>query len=314
MRALVLVLAGLLCALAPAQARQATLGLVDGTEVTGWFVDVNEERIVLKVGGRDLAFTRAQVRTCVFRDANGQEPAAGNPPANPPATGPATTPAAPGGAAAAAPSGAPSGGTAPPPGAQDPAPAAQPPVQDPGAPTPRAGQPGGQPAGQAPAAGEPTQDDGGAAPGPRSTPRSRQLWERRMEALDMRFPWLFPAEPLQWISLGITLFALLSLGVHFAARVAATEEMGFGRAAAMGFWMLVAGIAQTAVVPGSREALGLAGALNAAVAIVLFRVVYGLSLAASLLALCMFSVQGGLLYGLLMLIDATLRSIGNTTF
>jgi len=119
---------------------------------------------------------------------------------------------------------------------------------------------------------------------------------------------------MQWISLSVMLFALLSLAVHFAARLAAAENRTFSRATGIGLWMLLTGIGQLAVLPTSNTALGAAIAGNTIVVIVLFGVVYGLSFAGSLLGTIVLAVETGIGFAVLQLVDATLRSIGNTTF
>jgi hypothetical protein len=148
----------------------------------------------------------------------------------------------------------------------------------------------------------------------RSAPSVRGLWQTRMRALDRSYPWLFPAEPLQWISLGIGMFALLSLAVHFGARIAATEHRGFGRATGVGLWLLLSGVAQIAMVPASTQAVVGAVAGSSIAMIVLYGIVYGLSFGGALLATLVLAIEGGLGFALLQLVDATLRSIGNTTF
>jgi len=78
--------------------------------------------------------------------------------------------------------------------------------------------------------------------------------------------------------------------------------------------MLLTGIGQLAVLPPTSAALGAAFAGNSIVVLVLFGVVYGLSFAGSLLGTIILAVEGGIGFALLQLVDATLRSIGNTTF
>src|SRR5262249_26923961 len=54
---------------------------------------------------------------------------------------------------------------------------------------------------------DPAPDGGGAASSPAAAPAPhrhvRALWDARIDALDRAYPWLFPAERLQWISLGV---------------------------------------------------------------------------------------------------------------
>ena len=140
------------------------------------------------------------------------------------------------------------------------------------------------------------------------------LWGQRMQAVDTRFPWLFPAEPFQWISLSILLFALLSLGVHCGVRIAAMEPVAFGRATAIGLWLLVSGLLQVAWVPGVTPAVVGTLVLNSMLALYLFKLAYGLSLRAGLLAWLLVAVQAAVGYGALVLTDTMFRSIGNTAF
>lgn len=165
--------------------------------------------------------------------------------------------------------------------------------------------------GSEPSAG---QEEPAAVASPRSGRRTRGLLDRRLRALDDRFPWLAPTESFQWVSLGVTLFALLSLAIHFAARLSATELLGFGRATLIAAWIMLAGFVQVAIVPDASPALALAVVVNAVMLLLCFRFVYDLSVPAAGLAVFLFAIESGLGLALLRLIDATLRSIGNATF
>jgi hypothetical protein len=192
--------------------------------------------------------------------------------------------------------------------AADPAGAAR----EPSAPTARAATEDGATAD----AQRPAQDDEGAA-GARSPRQQRlasSLWDARLRALDDRYPWLAPTESFQWVSLGITLFALLSLAIHIAARLAASELLGFGRATLAAAWIMLAGLVQVAAVSDAGHALALAVVANAVMLLLCFRFLYRLPVPAAGLAVFLFVVQVGLGFALLRLVDATLRSIGNTTF
>lgn len=157
---------------------------------------------------------------------------------------------------------------------------------------------------------QPEPDVGGAT----APVRYRSLWQKRLDALDRRYPWLFPAEPLQWISLGVMLFALLSLAVHFAARMAASDSLQFGRALFLGAWLLLTSVGLLAVLPPHNQALFGAIVGNLVATTILYAIVYGLSFGGAVLAVFLLAIEGGIGFGLLQLVDATLRSIGNTTF
>ncbi|MGE3174516.1 MAG: hypothetical protein AB7O97_17935 [Planctomycetota bacterium] len=303
MRSLLLFLVGILCtAVAPAQARQVKLELEDGKVVEGLVVEIDSRAIRVDVDGVQTTYQTDQIRKAQFTEVDGPAPKVSGEPAapvavQPAAPQPASPPTAQSAPVASAPAAAP----------EHPAPAAES-----AAPPASASPPADAP--QQPAAGA---GDPAAAASTPTVHRRRgftPLWRDRTEALDRRYPWLFPAEPLQWISLGVMLFALLSLAVHYASRMAAAEQPGFGRACGLGAWLLLSSMAQVAFVPGTRE--GIAGAIggSAVVMIVLFGVTYRLSFGASILALLLLTIEGAVGYGVLQLVDSTLRSIGNTTF
>ena len=54
--------------------------------------------------------------------------------------------------------------------------------------------------------------------------------------------------------------------------------------------------------------------VNSILALLMFKLAYGLSVGAGVIAFVLLNIQAGVGYALLLLIDATLRSIGNTTF
>jgi len=258
MRVLLILLVGLLCAVASGQSRQAVLELADGTKVSGRVLRLDTDSVVLLVGNSEREYGKRHIRSCVFSDVPGlsrdEEPNAAQPVVS--ADGPASA--------------------------------------------------------HAPIAAASEQRAGVQS---RPTVRSgRRLWHQRIQAMDLRFPWLFPAEPLQWISLGIMLFALLSLAVHFGARIAATEPVTFGRATGLALWFLMSGVAQVALVPGVAPAVVGCIIVNSILALLMFKLAYGLSVGAGVIAFVLLNIQAGVGYALLLLIDATLRSIGNTTF
>ena len=78
--------------------------------------------------------------------------------------------------------------------------------------------------------------------------------------------------------------------------------------------LLLSAVGQMAVVPATPEALIGVVAGNTLVMVVLFGLAYSLSFGGALLATFLLAIEGGLGYALLQLVDATLRSIGDTTF
>jgi hypothetical protein len=143
--------------------------------------------------------------------------------------------------------------------------------------------------------------------------REQSLWRQRMQALDERWPWLSPAAPHQWFSLGLMFLVIASLMVHASVRIAGAEAATFGRALAIAAWYLVTGVAQVATVPGTDFALVLVLLLNPSLALFWLREFFGLPRIAAVVA---FAVQVGFValgYGVLELVDAVLASIGVTT-
>ncbi len=255
MRSLLMTLALVLVAtVGLAQERKASLVLEDGSRVSGPVVHLDQQQIVLRIGGDERAYRTEQIDRCVFeRILDEQEgSAAGEVSAGP-------------GSRAAGP-----------------------------------GRPG----------------HGGEDPDAVSVvaQRGQRLWNARMHAFDHRFPWLVPAAPVQWVSLGILLFALLSLAVHCSARLVVREQQGFGRGTLIGFSYVLFGLAQVALLPATPAAYALASLANVLLALLLYRVAYGLRLGGGMLALALLLVQAGLGYGALVLVDTTLRSIGHVAW
>lgn len=140
----------------------------------------------------------------------------------------------------------------------------------------------------------------------RNTPR----WRQRLQALDDAYPWLVPAAPLQWLSIGLLLAVGLSLIVHLSATVAGGEGVRLSRSTGVGLWYLVTGVAQFALAPVSHLSSALMLLGNTTVALFFLCTLFGLTRAAALVAL---SVQVGcvmIAYGVLELITSLLASTG----
>ncbi|MBL8752794.1 MAG: hypothetical protein JNK15_05790 [Planctomycetes bacterium] len=143
--------------------------------------------------------------------------------------------------------------------------------------------------------------------------RERSLWRQRLQDLDEHWPWLSPAAPHQWFSLGLLFLVIASFVVHASVRVAGAEAATFGRSMAIAAWYLVTGVLQIAMVPANDFALVLVLLLNPSMALFWVREFFGLPRLGAVVA---FAVQIGFValgYGALELVDAVLGSIGVTS-
>ena len=139
---------------------------------------------------------------------------------------------------------------------------------------------------------------------------SRGLLMRRLNALHHRYPWLAPEEPLQWISLVTMLFALASIAIHAAAKIAGSDLAQFGRAVGLAAGLLGMAALQLAIVSGSTPVWVGVISISAVVWLVLLRFVFDLGFGGSLVALFTMLVEGGVLFLLIELADKIMRSIG----
>lgn len=140
----------------------------------------------------------------------------------------------------------------------------------------------------------------------RITPR----WRQRLQLLDEAYPWLVPAAPLQWVSIGLLLAVGLSLIVQLSATVAGGEGARLSRSTGVGLWYLVSGVAQFALAPVNHLSSVLMLLGNTSLALFCLCSLFGLTRAAALVAL---SVQIGcvmIAYGALELITSLLASTG----
>lgn len=141
-------------------------------------------------------------------------------------------------------------------------------------------------------------------------PGNASLLARRLHWLDQRFAWLAPNEPLQWISLAATLFALIALGIHLASRIAGSDLVHFGRAILLSASAMIVAFVELVAVPWGMPLGPGVVALNCLLAVVLLRVVYELGIGGALVGLVALLVEAGVGWLVLLLLDSILRSIG----
>lgn len=139
--------------------------------------------------------------------------------------------------------------------------------------------------------------------------RNRSLLRARLERLDEAYPWLHPTESVQWVSLSLLLWILLSLGVCVSARVAGAENVTMSRSAGLALWYMVTGFVQAAIVPCNDFTVVLMLLANPALALFWLVNLFGLLRINALIA---FAAQLGICvlgYGTLELITAVLASV-----
>lgn len=168
--------------------------------------------------------------------------------------------------------------------------------------------------------GSPSSDDGteatAAAPSSRrarassGSHRFASPWHARKDELQQDYPWLFPTEAYQWVSLSAMLFALLSLASHMSARLSSTDPVSFSRALLFALLLLFLAALEMAFVPLDPTAMTIAMTGSSVLLVLLNRVCYRLSLGGSVVATMLFAVQCGIGYAVLQLLDTTLRQIG----
>lgn len=139
--------------------------------------------------------------------------------------------------------------------------------------------------------------------------RHASRFAERLANLDHRYPWLVPALPVQWFSMSLAVFALLSLIIHGAVKIASGESPEFSRSMRLASCYLVACGVQFAFVPANDFAVAVMLLINPALALFLLCRWFGLGRVASMLS---FAIQLGFLtLGVLTLelVDAVLGSI-----
>lgn len=136
----------------------------------------------------------------------------------------------------------------------------------------------------------------------------------RLEALDQRYPWLAPADPLQWVSLGVTLLALVSLGIHLGVKLVTVDPPSFGRSLLLSLLFGLAAVVQAATLPQNDSAAVFALAVNGILAVLGIKAVHRVPMLAAFGATLLFAVFGSVGFGVIELIDTMLRSVGNTAY
>jgi hypothetical protein len=286
-----------------AQEQAAKVVMDDGRVLEGTVVAIELGSMQLRVGNEVLTLSTAQVRSCTMAEKGEEEaPASQEPPKPtetqsndvPPPAAPAVEPA--------------------------PAPAVVPERPAEATVAPTAGAPEGAAAAEAtpaPPGTKPSRASPRPLPAPiakdASTPideRPQSLLKRRLHAVDAVFPWLVPTVPTQWLSVGLLLFALLSLVVHISVRVAGAETATFGRSMAVSLWYLLSGFLQMAMVPSVHVATFSMLIGNTALALFWLRNLFGLSRGGAMVALAVQLGFAVLAYGVLELVTSLLASIG----
>ena len=128
--------------------------------------------------------------------------------------------------------------------------------------------------------------------------------------LDRAYPWLAPAAPSQWISLGVMLLVGLSLIVHLSVRVAGGEKPRLGRSMGLAIWFLVTGFLQVAMVPVNDLSVVLMILLNSSLALFGLVGLFGLGRSGAAVALMVQLGFAMLVFGILELVTALLGSVG----
>lgn len=138
----------------------------------------------------------------------------------------------------------------------------------------------------------------------------KSLLRARVDLLDEEYPWLVPAAPVQWFSIGLLLFACVSLVVHLSTSVVGAEGAGAGRCMALAAWYLLTTFLQVGMVPTAQLSTFIMLIANPALALFWLRNLFDLTRGAAMIA---FAVQLGFVllgYGVLELVTALLGSIG----
>ena len=162
----------------------------------------------------------------------------------------------------------------------------------------------------------------GVAAPPRARPRGADVrgaqngWDahgllaQRIAALGRAYPWLVPAAPAQWLSLGVLLLIGAGLLVHLSVQLAGADRPQLGRSVGLGLFYLLIGLAQVALVPPQTFSLGAIVALNGALSLFLLCRLFGVSRGQALVAQSVELGLATLIYASAELVSALLRSIG----
>lgn len=284
-RAALLLLLGSLLALAPAQGRYVEVVLAGGETLSGRVVEMELDHLSVEVDGEVVRLESAALRSCRFSSAEeralttasagAQQAPAGVPGAQP--------------AAVAAPEQGPT------------APAVEPEIAPP-APAAEVALPWDRPL-----------PDPVGLTDPESVPvdlRHRFLLQPRLEAFDRAYPWLAPAAPPQWVSLGLLLLVGSGLLVHLSVNIAGADRPQLGRSVGLGLWYLATALGQVALVPVNDLSVTVMVLLNGALSLFLLRQLFGLQRAQAFVAQVMQLGLAALTFAGLELVNSLLGSIG----
>jgi hypothetical protein len=148
---------------------------------------------------------------------------------------------------------------------------------------------------------------------PNSVPvdqRHRLHLTPRIEALDRAYPWLAPAAPPQWISLGLLLLVGSGLLVHLSVHIAGADRPRLGRSVGLGLYYLVTALAQVAFVPVSDFSVSVMVLLNGSLSLFLLSQLFGLTRGQSIVAQAMQLGFGVGVFAALELVTSLLGTVG----
>lgn len=284
-----------------AQERLASVQLEDGRRLEGRVLKMNLKLLEIQVGNKILRVPASLIRSCQFQESDDpatqalRESAAGDSPAGVAVASPLDEKAT---AVAQDPVPVPAPAPAP---AAEVAPAASKPAA-PAAKTSRITWTG------------PLQDPvDPSSPDAVPVDQRRSHLHRRIGMLDRAYPWLAPAAPSQWISLGIMLLVGLGLMVHMSVHVAGGEKSQLGRSMGLGVWYLLSGLAQVAMVPVNDLTIVLMILLNSTLSLFGLVGLFGLPRSGAVVALMVQLGVVVLVFGILELVTALLGSVGVST-
>jgi len=143
--------------------------------------------------------------------------------------------------------------------------------------------------------------------------RHRFHLKRRIEALDRTYPWLAPAAPSQWISLGLLLLVGSGLIVHMSVHICGGEKPRLGRSVGLGVWYLLSAFAQVSLVPVNDLSVSVMVLINGSMSLFLLCLLFGLSRGQAVVAQVVQLGFGLLVFAILELVTSLLGSMGVAT-
>ncbi len=132
----------------------------------------------------------------------------------------------------------------------------------------------------------------------------------RIEALDRAYPWLAPAAPPQWVSLGLLLLVGSGLLVHLSVRIAGADRPRLGRSAGLGLYYLGTTLAQVALVPVNDLSISVMVLLNGSLSLFFLRKLFSLTRGQAVVAQVMQLGFGAGVFAMLELVTSLLTTIG----